>query len=140
MSVADSTAAVAKKPAGLEGVPAFQSRLCFIDGKAGRLVYCGYEINDLVEHTSFEEVAFLLWEDRLPNRSELRSLKQRLGESAALPSHVLTLLRTLPPSTPPMDALRTAVSALGATDPDVESNEPDADRRKAIRITAQLPT
>src|SRR5207248_1708620 len=81
-----------------------------------------------------------LWEDKLPNRAQLKTLKQQLGTSAALPPHVLILLRSLPPSTQPMDAVRTAVSALAATDPDVESNEPDADRRKAIRITAQLPT
>src|SRR5215210_18508 len=59
-----------KSGAGLEGVVAAKSAICFIDGTAGRLVYRGYEIGDLVEHTTFEEVAFLLWDERLPNRGE----------------------------------------------------------------------
>jgi citrate synthase len=102
-------------------------------------VYRGYDIADLVEHASFEEVAFLLWDGRLPNRSELDTLKRQLGESAALPEHVLGVLRGLPKQTQPMDALRTAASALAATDPDLESNDPEANRRKAVRLTAQFP-
>ena len=134
------TTTAPKPAAGLEGVPAFKSRLCFIDGKAGRLVYCGYDIADLVELTSFEEVAYLLWHDKLPNRQQLTTLRQQLGTAAALPPHVIAILRNLPKQTQPMDALRTAVSALAATDPDLQSNEADADQRKAVRITAQLPT
>ena len=129
-----------KKPkGGLEGVVAVQSSICFIDGAAGRLVYRGYEIGDLVEHATFEEVAFLLWDDDLPTRAELESLRQELGRSAALPPHVLSLLRDLPRQTQPMDGLRTAISALGATDTDLEKHSPEADRRKAVRLTAQLP-
>src|SRR3954447_14838527 len=126
--------------AGLEGVVAAKSSICFIDGVAGRLVYRGYEIADLVENTSFEEVAYLLWDEKLPNRSELNALRQQLGASAALPPHVMSILRTLPPETQPMDALRTAVSALAANDPDLEDNSPEANRRKAVRLTAQFPT
>ena len=118
---------------------AAKSEVCFIDGSAGRLVYRGYDIADLVEHASFEEVAFLLWDGRLPNRSELDTLKRQLGESAALPEHVLGVLRGLPKQTQPMDALRTAASALAATDPDLQSNDPEANRRKAVRLTAQFP-
>jgi citrate synthase len=129
------------KPAGgLEGVVAAKSSICFIDGTAGRLIYRGYDIADLVENASFEEVAFLLWDERLPGRTELTALRQELGQSAALPPHVMQILRALPPTTQPMDALRTACSALAATDPDLESNEPDANRRKAVRLTAQFPT
>ena len=143
-AAADQTGPAAPKPAkpggGLEGVVAAKSEICFIDGNAGRLVYRGYDIADLVEHATFEEVAFLLWDGRLPNRSELGTLKRQLGESAALPDHVLALMRDLPKQTQPMDALRTAASALAATDPDLTSNEPDANRRKAVRLTAQFPT
>ncbi|HWE92727.1 MAG TPA: citrate/2-methylcitrate synthase, partial [Tepidisphaeraceae bacterium] len=132
--------AAAKKPgAGLEGVVAVQSEICFIDGNAGRLVYRGYDIADLVEHATFEETAFLLWDGKLPNRSELKTLREQLGASAALSPHVTGVLKALPPQTQPMDALRTAVSAAAATDPDVGSNDPAAERRKAIRLTAQLP-
>ena len=137
MSEVDSTARKAK--AGLEGVVAVPSSICFIDGAAGRLVYRGYEIGDLVEHATFEEVAFLLWDGDLPNRRALDGLRQELGRSMALPQHVTSLLKDLPKQTQPMDALRTAVSALAATDPDLENNDPEADRRKAVRLTAQLP-
>ncbi len=125
---------------GLEGVVAAKSEICFIDGAAGRLVYRGFEIADLVEHATFEEVAYLLWDNKLPNRTELTALRQQLGAAAPLPPHAMAVLKALPSKTQPMDALRTAVSALGALDPDLESNEPDADRRKAVRLTAQLPT
>ena len=138
---AATPATPAAKPAGgLEGVVAAKSEICFIDGTAGRLIYRGYDISDLVENTSFEEVAFLLWDGRLPNRAELTQLKKDLGAAAPLPEHVVTLLKAMPKQTQPMDALRTAVSALAATDPDLESNDPAANRRKAVRLTAQFPT
>jgi citrate synthase len=129
-----------KNTGGLEGVVAAPSEICFIDGVAGRLVYRGYEIGDLVENATFEETAFLLWENKLPNHSELDQLKKQLSESAALPPHALAILKALPATTEPMDALRTTVSSLSSTDPDLHSNEPAANLRKAIRLTAQLPT
>src|SRR5438477_2675998 len=97
------SSAPASKPAapgaGLEGVVAARSEICFIDGNAGRLVYRGYEIDDLVENASFEEVAFLLWGEKLPNRQELAELKRELSASAALPPHVTSILRALPAQT-----------------------------------------
>lgn len=135
-----ATSPAPKSSAGLEGVVAAKSGICFIDGIAGRLVYRGYEIGDLVEHASFEEVANLLWDDKLPNKTELAELKKQIAANMSLPAHVAKLLEVLPASMQPMDALRTAVSALGAADPDLKSNEPDANRRKAIRLTAQFPT
>jgi citrate synthase len=129
-----------KSAAGLEGVVAAPSEICFIDGSAGRLVYRGYEIGDLVENATFEETAFLLWQSKLPNRSELSKLKSELSSQASLPAHVPAILKALPKSTEPMDALRTAASSLSSTDPDLQSNEPAANLRKAIRLTAQFPT
>jgi len=128
------------KPSGLEGVVATQSSICFIDGEIGRLVFCGYDISDLVEHCTFEETAYLLWNGKLPNSAELAKLKSELGANTTLPAHVKSLLANLPRHTQPMDALRTAVSALGVDDPDLKSNDPEANLRKAIRLTAQLPT
>jgi citrate synthase len=131
----------APKPAGgLEGVVAARSKICFIDGINGRLVYRGYDIGDLVENLSFEETAYLLWDGKLPNRSQLNKLKSELAPAMSLPEHVLAVLKSMPRETQPMDALRTAASALGAGDPDLASNEPDANRRKATRLTAQFPT
>src|SRR5262245_21923699 len=128
----------AHKPAGkgLEGVVAANSEICFIDGIAGRLVYRGYEIGDLVENTTFEEVAFLRWEGTLPNRSELGTLKNQLSASEPLPKHVMALLHAMPHDAAPMDVLRTAVSALGVSDPDLSDNSPEANERKALRLTA----
>jgi citrate synthase len=126
------------KSGGLQGVVAAQSEICFIDGNAGRLVYRGYEIADLVEHATFEETAYLLWNGDLPNRTKLADLRKQLG-AATLPPHVMSILRALPPETQPMDALRTAASALGATDPDLDDNGPEANHRKAVRLTAQFP-
>jgi len=128
------------KAGGLQGVVAAQSGICFIDGDAGQLVYRGYEIADLVENASFEEVAHLLWDERLPNATELAALHRDLAASAKLPSHVLQLIKELPRETQPMDALRTGASVLAATDPYTASNTPEANRRKAIHLTAQLPT
>src|SRR5687767_2037553 len=126
--------------AGLEGVVAAKSEICFIDGIAGRLVYRGYEIGDLVENTTFEEVAHLLWDGKLPNKAELAQLKKDIAANMALPEHVSKLLADLPGTMQPMDALRTACSALAAVDADLTSNDPGANGRKAIRLTAQLPT
>src|SRR5450432_109767 len=122
------------KNAGLEGVVAAPSEICFIDGVAGRLVYRGYEIADLVENTSFEETAFLLWESKLPNKTELANIKSQLTAGAAIPAHTLAVLKALPAKTEPMDALRTAASSLSSIDPDLQSNEPAANLRKAIRL------
>lgn len=138
--MAESTPAPAAAKGGLQGVVAAQSEVCFIDGMAGRLVYRGYEIEDLVENATFEEVAFLLWDMKLPNKSELATLKQQLSASMSLPPHVMAILKALPATAQPMDALRTATSALASGDADLTSNESAANRRKAVRLTAQLPT
>ncbi|MCS7033633.1 MAG: citrate synthase [Phycisphaerae bacterium] len=126
--------------AGLQGVVATSSEICFIDGQAGRLVYRGYEIGDLVENATFEEVAFLLWEGRLPNRAELAALHEELARNTELPRHVQEIITAMPKDALPMDVLRTAVSALGPGDPDLSKNDPAANRRKAIRLTAQFPS
>src|SRR4051794_23699094 len=125
------TTPATKASGGLEGVVAAPSEICFIDGVAGRLVYRGYEIGDLVEHATFEETAFLLWENKLPNRGELASLQEQIAASANLPEHTMRVLKAMPKQTEPMDALRTAVSSLSCTDPDLRSNQPDANHRKA---------
>jgi citrate synthase len=138
MSQAVSTPAA--KNAGLEGVVAAPSEICFIDGVAGRLVYRGYEIADLVENSTFEETAYLLWQKKLPTRAELAKLQSDLSANAKLPAHTLAILKALPAETEPMDALRTAVSSLSSTDPDLQTNDPAADLRKSIRLTAQFPT
>lgn len=125
---------------GLEGVVVAQSQLSYIDGQAGQLIYRGYHIHDLAAHSSFEEVAYLLWNGRLPTRAELDELKHQLALNRQLPNGLLTLLRSLPTTAPPMTVLRTAVSAAAIFDPEAEDVSLEASRRKAIRLAAQIPT
>ncbi|MBX6394467.1 MAG: citrate synthase [Alicyclobacillaceae bacterium] len=126
--------------AGLEDVVAAESQICFIDGKQGRLVYRGYDIHDLVQHASFEEVIYLLWHGKLPGKSELTDFTAQLRQNQALPEPVLAAMRNFPRTALPMDVLRTTVSTLAMYDPDGGDNSREANLRKAIRLVAQLPT
>ena len=121
---------MAQKGAGLEGVIAAESRICFIDGEQGILAYRGYDIHTLAENATFEEVVFLLWNGRLPSADELAGLKKSLMEERGLPVPVIDFLRDLPQQVKPMDVLRTAVSMLGIYDPPGTAGE------KAIRLVA----
>lgn len=126
--------------AGLEGVVAAATATSLVDGKNGRLVYRGYDIDDLAAHSTYEEVAYLLWYGRLPSRSELADLEHSLAIQRELPKDIERLLAVAPKTAHPMDILRTAVSALGLYDPDARDNTAEANLRKAIRLTAQVPT
>ncbi|HSM36319.1 MAG TPA: citrate/2-methylcitrate synthase [Longimicrobiales bacterium] len=123
---------------GLEGVVAAQTSLSKVMGEEGRLIYAGYEIGDLAEHTSFEEVCHLLWHGDLPTRAELDTMRAALGEARRLDDGVLDVLRLLPRDIHPMAALRTGLSAAGNFDPDAEVDTEEANRRKAVRITGQI--
>ena len=128
--------------AGLEDVVVSTSDICFIDGHEGRLLYRGYDVDDLAAHSTFEEVAYLLWHGALPSKKEFERFSKALASSAnrKLPPKLLALLRTLPRKTTPMEVLRTGVSALSAWDPDAADNSREASVRKATRLTAQMPT
>src|SRR5262249_53542459 len=102
--------------AGLEGVIAGESEICYIDGYAGILSYRGYNIHTLADHATFEEVVYLLWNGRLPKKAELEALKAELAASRALPQPVLDFLASAGKAVP-MDVLRTAVSMLSLYDP-----------------------
>jgi citrate synthase len=128
--------------AGLEDVVVSTSDICFIDGHEGRLVYRGYDVDDLAAHSSFEEVVYLLWHGALPSKKEYEVFYKTLSSSAnrRLPPKLIALLRTLPRKTTPMEVLRTGVSALSAWDPDAADNSREASVRKATRLTGQMPT
>jgi len=126
-------------PKGLEGVVATSSTICYIDGDRGVLAYRGIDIHELADHSSFEETCYLLWFGRLPNQSELKDLKERLAQERHLDPAIIALLRSVPNSALPMDVMRTAVSALGIYDADEKNNDHDANVRKAIRLTSQIP-
>ena len=125
--------------AGLEDVIAARSAVTAIDGAKGRLYHRGYEIGELAARASFEETAYLLWFGELPSASERDAFASRLRAARDLPSPVLALLRTLPPDTHPLDALRTAVSLAAAFDPDRHASDAEANIRKAVRLMALLP-
>ncbi len=127
----------AKPKAGLEDIVATSSAICYLDGDRGVLAYCGYDIHDLARHATFEEVCYLLWHRRLPSRSELGDLQSQLVAARQLPEPVLRLMRSLPPGDG-MDALRTLTSALAHYDPDAADDSPQANDRKAVRLTSQI--
>jgi citrate synthase len=123
--------------AGLEGIVAGSTAVSSI---AGKLLYRGYSIEELSQHSDFEETAYLLLHGELPTGAELSAFRSRLGANYALPPQVVDVLRLIPKNAPFMDAMRTGASVLAHFDPDVNDDSPAADLRKAERLTAQLPT
>jgi len=126
--------------AGLEGVVAADSSICYIDGERGILSYRGFNIHTLAENATFEETAYLLWFARLPRRSELDDLKRKLAAERGVPGPVMDFLRAVPPKAVPMHVLRTTVSLLGVYDPEAEDMSEEANVRKSIRLTGQMAT
>jgi citrate synthase len=126
--------------AGLEGVVAAESRICFIDGDAGILSYQGYDIRTLGEKASFEEVIFLLWHGRLPRQAELDELTAGLAANRELPSGVEAFLKSTPKDAVPMSVLRTAVSMLALYDPQAQDMSPEANQAKALKLMAHTAT
>lgn len=125
---------------GLEGIVAFSSRKSFIDGAKGELIYAGYNIEVLAENATFEEVCYLLWHERLPNKSELDELQSQLCSQREVPESVYIYLKNTSKDAEPMSVLRTATSMLADTDVDALDNSAEANLRKSIRLTAKMPT
>jgi citrate synthase len=130
-------ATIEKPKSGLEDTVATSSAICYLDGDRGVLAYCGYDIHDLAEKASFEEVCYLLWHRRLPTRAELGDLQSQLTLARPLPEPILRLMRALPGGDG-MDLLRTLTSALSHYDPDASDSSPQANYRKAVRLTSQI--
>jgi len=126
--------------AGLEDVIAGESGICFIDGEKGILAYRGYNIHELATNSTFEETCYLLWFGRLPKRAELDDITAKLAASRALPSAITDAIRRMPKTALPMEVLRTAISMLSMYDSEAEDMSPEANLRKAIRLTAQTAT
>jgi len=123
---------------GLEDIVAADSSICFIDGERGVLSYRGIDIHDLADNSTFEEICFLLWQGRLPRREELDEIRRAIGAERKLPPEIVRLQSELASRLSPMDSLRTMVSALVIADPDANDMSPAANRRKSVRLTAQL--
>ena len=125
--------------AGLEGIVAAESDICFIDGDRGILSYQGFNIHTLADHATFEEVIYLLWHGKLPTQAELNALKANLVRYRPIPKEVTGFLGQVPKGSP-MDVLRTAVSMLGLYDPKARDNSIEASVEKAARLMAQTAT
>ena len=132
----ESTAATA----GLRGVVAAQSAIGDVNGEEGKLIYQGYDIHDLAEHSTFEEVIFLLWNGRLPKQDELAELEGKIRANYEAPAEVIEMMRRFPKEADPMDVLRTAVSALDFYDKDGRGTDREQAMEAAIKITGQIGT
>jgi citrate synthase len=125
---------------GLKGVQAADSSICLIDGEKGELSYRGYNIDDLAEHSSFEETAYLLLHGELPNPVQLSDFNSAIGDSSQLPPELIDYLRSVPADAPPMAVLRSAVSHAGLIDPEAEVEGLEANQQKALQLIARIPT
>jgi 2-methylcitrate synthase len=125
---------------GLEGVVAVETRLCDLDGKNGRLAYCGYDIDELARLASFEEVCYLLWQGELPKPGELDRFTVEMIAARAIPAELVQAFALMPRDTDPNRVLQAAVAILGMHDPDANDNSHAANRRKAARLTSQMAT
>jgi citrate synthase len=125
--------------AGLEGIIAGESEICYIDGYQGILSYRGYNIHTLADHASFEEVIFLLWYGWLPKQAELDKLKKDLAAERGLPGPVVDFLKAASKANT-MDVLRTAVSMLSLYDAEAQDMSTEANHRKAVRLMSKTAT
>lgn len=126
--------------AGLEDVVAANSAICEVIGSEGKLAYRGIDIHELASHSSFEETTYLLWFGHLPERGTLEGFTAELAANRQVPGGVIGLMKAFPETTRPMDALRTAVSALAFYDPQAQDGSRQANLAKASRLTAQMAT
>ncbi len=125
---------------GLEGIIAFSTTKSSIDGQKGELIYAGYNIDTLAENATFEEVCFLLWNDRLPNKQELDALKKKLIEERKVPDPVLDYIKNTNKDAEPMAVLRSATSMLADFAPEETGDSNQDYQNQAIAMTAQMPT
>jgi citrate synthase len=132
----ESTAAAA----GLRGVVAAQSAIGDVNGEQGILIYQGYNIHDLAEHSTFEEVVFLLWNGRLPKADELAALNAEIRANYEVPTEVMAMMKQFPKDADPMDVLRTAVSSLDFYDKNGHLTDREHAMKAAIKLTGQIGT
>ena len=129
-----------KKSVALSGVSVAETSICSIDPDEGVLMYRGYDIAELAEHSSYEEVVYLLLEGELPAGEELDAFKEQLAAARGLPAAVTMIVDGNATDASPMETLRTAASALSFSDPDEEAVDRASEHRKAVALIAQLPT
>lgn len=131
---------MAQVKAGLDDVVVGKQDICFIDGEKGDLVYRGYHINELAPNATFEEVVYLLWHGKLPNKKELAILNERLVTRRPLNNDHLRLIQSIPRSSLPMSVCRTGVSQIGLYDPEKLTFDKETSLLKSDDILAKMPT
>ena len=127
------------KNVGLRGVTVADTKISFIDGEKGILIYRGYKIEELANESSFPEVAFLILNGHLPNRTELKDFKTRINAAREIPGFVIDALKNLPKNSAPMDVLQASVPMLGMADPDLNTETREGNVNMAINLIARLP-
>lgn len=133
------TESVSVKNVGLRGVTVADTKVSFIDGQEGILVYRGYRIEDLAGNATFPEVAYLLLHGTLPNTQQLADFNRQLQEAGELPVYLYESLKQLPANANPMDVLQAGVPLLAMADPELSDDTREANVRKAVRLIARLP-
>ena len=136
----DGKPAKAAVSEGLRGVVAASSSIGDVNGEKGELIYQGIDIHELADNSTFEEVVFLLWNGCLPKRAEFEELKQNIAACYETPAQLMSLMREFPAEAEPMDALRTAISALGFYDKESSDLSRENSIKVATRLTARFPT
>lgn len=127
------------KNIGLRGVTVADTKVSFIDGNEGILLYRGYRIEDLAQDSTFPEVAYLLLHESLPNSEQLNGFNKQLQEASVLPEYLYDALKNYPKETSPMDVLQSGVPLLTMADPDLLDDTKEANQRKAVRLIARIP-
>jgi len=117
---------------GLRGVIVADTKVSFIDGKEGVLVYRGYRIEDLARHASFPEVAYLLLHGNLPTIDQLADFKRQLQDASVIPAYLYGAFKNYPVSANPMDVIQSGVPLLAMIDPELEDDSKEANLRKAV--------
>ncbi len=135
-----AAAASTATAAGLRGVVAAQSSIGDVNGEEGILIYQGYDIHDLAQNSTFEEVIYLLWHGRLPKQAELDVLKKEFAGNYKIPGEIVAFMQTFPKAAEPMDVLRTTISALDFYDQSAKDMSREGALKTATKLTAQLPT
>jgi len=130
----------ATKDIGLRGIPVADTSICLIDGVGGELSYRGYDIHDLADYSTYEEVAYLLLNGDLPAPSQLEEFSSRLASERELPQEIMDQLQKIPRTSAAMDVLQSTVALLAGSDPDLFDESKEANGRKATRLVAKMPT
>ena len=129
--------AVNVKNIGLRGVTVADTKVSFIDGEQGILIYRGYRIEQLAEEASFMEVAYMLLHEDLPNKEQLAEFEAKIREAREVPDFVYDSFRKWPKESHPMDVLQGAVPMLAMADPDITDDSREANVERAIRLIAR---